>query len=335
MLSLRALRLLVVALALLVVLALLLSWMSWRKVRHLQEPLVLRVEEARLQSQQAHDLGQQLERQTQEYGTQLAALRGRTRNLEAFQQKTQEMAQALLRAQDQNLPIELEANLRSALEQAELTGMIEPLLAALTSSERRLMRIHDPRLLTVQQAIGQDLERVRKAQVPDTEALLTQIDQLQQRVDQLPMQGGTPLEPEEFFDQLPRSPEQGWQRLLQRLVTHGKNWIRVSRLDTSDAVIMDAHQRFLVRESLKLYLQAARLSLLARQYEISRQELEAAQRLMKRWFDGQSRRNILAMQELKNIAQAINAPQMPSIFESLHALENAIAQAHAAEQKGR
>jgi uroporphyrin-3 C-methyltransferase len=78
--------------------------------------------------------------------------------------------------------------LRLAQQQAQLTGSLEPLVAALKSAQQRIERAAQPRLAPVQRAMARDLERMASASVTDTAGLLARLDELVRQVDDLPLQ---------------------------------------------------------------------------------------------------------------------------------------------------
>ena len=83
-------------------------------------------------------------RQAQELARETAARQAlaETRLSEVALQRSQieELMQSLSRSRDENLVVDIEAALRLAQQQAQVTGSVEPLLAALRSADQRLER---------------------------------------------------------------------------------------------------------------------------------------------------------------------------------------------------
>jgi uroporphyrin-3 C-methyltransferase len=64
----------------------------------------------------------------------------------------------------------------------------------------------------------------------------------------------------------------------------------VTRIDRPEAMLIAPEQAFFLRENLKLRLLNARLALLSRQTPTALSDLQAAQNMVNRFFDGQSRK---------------------------------------------
>jgi hypothetical protein len=69
--------------------------------------------------------------------------------------------QSLSRSRDENLVVDIESAIRLAQQQAQLTGSVQPLLAALNSAEQRLTKVAQPRLAPVLRAVTRYIERIK------------------------------------------------------------------------------------------------------------------------------------------------------------------------------
>ena len=219
--------------------------------------------------------------------------------------------------------------MRVAQDQAQLTGSVQPLLAALRTAERRLARSSDPRLAPVARAVARDLERVKNANLADTAGLLARIDQLLREVDELPManavgpqrSGGAGRE-----RAAPPAPAPSWwERLGRSILDESRDLLRVSRIERPDATMLSPDQAFFVRENLKLRLQGARLAILARQYEAARADLAAAATSLGTWFDPSARRTQGAATLLQRIRAETRDAALPRVDDTLVALGQAAA----------
>jgi uroporphyrin-III C-methyltransferase len=99
----------------------------------------------------------------------------------------EELMRSLSRSRDENLVVDIESALRLAQQQAQLTGSVEPLLAALASAEARIARAAQPRLVPLQRALASDIAKVKAATVTDTGSLLNRLDELTRMADELPL----------------------------------------------------------------------------------------------------------------------------------------------------
>ena len=306
-------------------LALVMAALLWQKLSSMQEQLARQSADATTQSVEARTLARQADTEVRDALGRLAALDGRVSDLAAYRAQMEELVQSVARTRDANLAADLESALRVAQDQAQLTGSVQPLLAALRSTERRVAASNDPRLAPVARAVAQDLERVKNSNITDTAGLLARIDQLLRQVDELPManavgrQGGGARPTE----RAPTAPATWWERWGRNVLDEARDLLRVSRIERPEASMLSPDQAFFVRENLKLRLQGARLALLARQYEATRADLAAAAASLGTWFDPASRRTQAAATLLQRIRAETHDAALPSVADTLVALGQA------------
>jgi uroporphyrin-3 C-methyltransferase len=338
------------------VVALLAAVLLWQRVSDMQRQLALQSADAGNRSVEARTLALQAADVSRQNAVQLAALQSRVNDLSAYRAQLDQLVQSVARARDESLAAELEAALRLAQDQAQLTGSTEPLLAALNLAQRRLARATDPRLAPSTNAVARDLERVKAASIPDTAGLLARIDQLLRQIDDLPAANGVgPARSDQPRHRAAADARTAklaqkaggkapvpsdWQRVQQWLASsvwqpiaqQAAALVRVGRVDQPDAMMMAPDQVFFVRENLKLRLQGARLALLARQYEAARADLAAAQTAVDTWFDPAARRTQTAATLLQQVQNQTRSADLPRIDASLLALGNAQAAIDAAHK---
>ncbi|WP_084651805.1 uroporphyrinogen-III C-methyltransferase [Ottowia thiooxydans] len=302
------------------------SLMLWQKVSAMQEQLARQSGESGARSVEARTLARQAEETVRETAAKVAILDTRIADLSAYRAQLDEAVQSVARTRDENLAVDLEAALNVAQDQTQLTGRIEPLLAALRTAERRVARSGDPRLIPVGRAVARDLERVKSASIPDTAGLLSRLDQLLRQIDELPASNdvGRSRTEKQPVDAA-REPATGWwARMSQAVLNEARKLLSVSRIERPDASMMSPEQVFFLRENLKLRLQGAHLAILARQYEAARSNLSAAQFALGAYFDPASRRTQAAATLLQQIQAATKAADLPRVDETLLALGAAV-----------
>lgn len=301
--------------------------MLWQRFSSMQEQLARQNADATSQSVEARTLARQAEAEVRAATGKLAALEGRVNDLAAYRTQIEALVQSVARARDENLAIDLESALRMAQDQAQLTGSIEPLLAALRTTERRVARSNDPLLAPVARAVARDLERLKAAQPTDTAGVLARIDQLLRQVDELPVANAVGVR--HLGNATPSSaaapPDSWWARAGQRLLDEARSLLRVSRIERPEASLLSPEQGFFVRENLKLRLQGARLALLARQHEAARADLAAASSALGIWFDPASRKVQAAATLLQQIQGAMRSAEAPRMDDTLAALGQVVA----------
>src|SRR6218665_2035187 len=152
----RALALLLGSLA---VLALLLNGLLWERLSTLQDQLTRQTAEAGATAAEARTLVRQTQEQERVLAARQAVLEARLGEVALQRSQLEELMQSLSRTRDENLVVDIESAIRLAQQQAQLTGSLEPLVAALKSAQQRMERAAQPRLAPVQRAMDNDLDR--------------------------------------------------------------------------------------------------------------------------------------------------------------------------------
>lgn len=318
-------------LALVAAAALAATGLLWQKVTGMQEQLARQSAETGVQAVEARTLAKQAVEQARESASRQAVIEARLAEVAVQRTQLDELMQSMSRSRDENLVVDIESAIRLALQQAQLTGSVEPLLAALKSADLRISRAGQPRLALVQRAIARDVERIKAASVTDTPGLLVRIDELVRMVDDLPVVNAAP--------QGVAAPGTGsasgvssgsglpvwWQRALDTLGHEVRKLVRVSRIEQPEAVLLSPDQTFFLRENLKFKLLNARLGLLARQIASTRADLSAASAALNKYFDPSSRKTQAAATVLQQVQGQLKTAELPSVDETLAALSTAAA----------
>jgi uroporphyrin-III C-methyltransferase len=301
--------------------ALLLAAMLWQKLSTIQEQLARQSADSGANAIEARAVARAAQELARDAAARQAVLE--TRLTEVALQRTQleELMQSLSRSREENLVVDIESALRIAQQQSQLTGSAEPLVAALRTADQRLARAAQPRLARLRAAIARDLERIRTASVTDIPGVLVRLDELVRQVDELPLANAVatvnaPARPAPVPGNLPEWLQQG----LSILREEARALVRVSRIDQPEAVLVAPEQAFFLRENLKLKLLNARLSLLARQTESARNDVNASAQALFKYFDPASRRTQGAATQLQQVQAQLRAGELPRIDETLAAI---------------
>jgi uroporphyrin-3 C-methyltransferase len=100
-------------------------------------------------------------------------------------------------------------------------------------------------------------------------------------------------------------------------------FIRVQRVDKPEALMLAPDQAFFVRENVKLRLAAARAAALNRQTPLMRSDIDAAIVALERYFDREDRVVSQAIASLRQVAEAADKAEPPSLSETLAAIRQA------------
>ncbi len=320
------------ALAIACTVALALSVLLWWKLSNIQETLARQSADSGSVSVEARASAKQAQELSRDTAARLAL--NETRWSEVALQRTQleELMQSLSRSRDENLVVDIESALRLALQQAQLTGSVQPLVGALKSAQQRLSRVAQPRLTPVLRALTRDLERVQTVAITDTPALLIKMDELVRQVDELPLANAvglanvTPAPATATTSSWARAISASWwEQWLKELGGQVADLVRISRIDQPEATLLSPDQGFFVRENLKLRLLNARLGLLARQFDASRNDVLAVRRDLTRYFEANTRKSQAALALLQEVETQLKQVELPRLDESLAALATASA----------
>ncbi|SFE92358.1 uroporphyrinogen-III C-methyltransferase [Paracidovorax wautersii] len=321
--------------------ALVASLLLWQRLWSVQEQLARQSADSGTQAIEARSMARQAQDLARDTAAKQAVADARLNEVTLQRRQLEELIQSLSRSRDENLVVDIESGLRLAQQQAQLTGNLEPLVAALRSAQQRIERSAQPRLAPVQQAIERDLDRLGRASVTDTAGLLGRIDDLIRQVDDLPLLNAVAhasamrrMAAAQGADDAPATPASTagmprWQAVLtsawEVVRDEMRGLLRITRIDRPDAMLLAPEQAFFLRENLKLTLLNARLGVLARQLDSARSDLAAASTSLNRYFDPASRRTQAAATTLQQAQAHLKTAQLPGIDDSLAALATAAA----------
>ena len=324
--------------------SLLASSSLWVKLSAIQEALARQSADATAAALEGRTLAKSAQETVREMATRQALLETRLQEVALQRSQLEELIQSLSRSRDDNLLVDVDSALRLAQQQANLTGSLEPLLAALRSAELRVQRAAQPRLSPLLRALAKDIERVKSANVADTPSLLIKMDELVRLVDDLPLANAVAtlaaspkaatttlatrsLKPSSAPAEsatpgsglMARWPD--WLRQLASAVRdEARSLVRVSRVDMPEAALLSPEQSFFARENMKLKLLNARLALLSRQFDITRNDLTSASQLAARYFDSNARAMQQANGLLAQLQSQLKTATQPRIDDTLSAL---------------
>ncbi len=320
-----------VAITLVALAAMVAVLLLWQRLSAVQEQLARQIADTAVQTIEARTMARQAIEVAQEAAAKLAVSESRLNEVSLQRSQLESLMQSLSRSRDENLVVDIESAVRLAQQQAQLTGSVEPLLAALKSADQRVTRAAQPRLNALQRAVARDMERVKATALSDTPAILVKLDDLVRMADDIPLVNsvGKPVDGTPGVDLVANAAADGtsawWKRALQTLVQEGRGLLRVSRIEQPESALLSPEQSFFVRENFKLKVLNARLGLLARQLESARTDLRAATASLNKYFDPGSRKTQSAAALLKQVQAEMRSLEVPNLDDTLAALATAAA----------
>lgn len=311
------------------VVALWVSVLLWQKLSRIQEQLARQSADAGQQSMEAKAWAKQAQETVKDSTARLTLMESRLGEVALQRGQLEELIQSLSRSRDENLVVDIEAALRMAQQQAQLTGSMEPLLAALKSAQVRVKRAAQPRLAPVLRALEKDLDRLSTTPAFDLPGLLIKLDEGVALVDALVLANqelpSAALNRSVAVASGTTTPPSWWMAGLMKFADQLKGLVRVSRIESPEAALLSPEQGFFLRENLKLKLLNARLGLLARQNDAARADLASASVIVRRYADATSRKTTQLLQLLEQSAGQLKVGDSPRLDGSLTALSTAAA----------
>jgi uroporphyrin-3 C-methyltransferase len=314
----------------------------WQKLNAMQQQLARQSEAAGLQAGEARLTAKQAQELALETAAKLAVTEAKLAEVSLQRSQLEELMQSLSRSRDENLVVDIDSAIRLALQQSQLTGSIEPMLAALKSADVRVARAAQPRLTQLQRAIARDVAHIKATAMADTPALLVKLDELVTLADEMPIANAVPSGAinaagstagsaggAKNSENAKRKADEGvltwWTRVLELVQDEVRGLVRVSRIEDPDAALLTPEQSFFLRENLKLRLLNARLGLLSRQIDSARADLGTAALAMTHYFDAGSRKTQTAQALLVQVQGQMRSLEIPRIDDTLAALATAAA----------
>ncbi len=329
------------------------SALLWSKVSNMQELLAQQALQAQTQSLEARTLAQGTQDLLQTANTRLGVVEARVAEVSLQRGQLEELVRSLSRSREDTLALDLEAAMRLAVQQAQLTGSTAPLIASLKSASKRIENAAQPSLALAQRAMERDVERLRAAPVADTMGLLTRLDEALRLLDDLPLHNGAPqpasakpkaaaqkpaaaknqATPAEAAatEEAAQDDNSAWWRAGSRQLWHSVQaqageLLRVSLIPSPEAALLSPEQGFFLRQNLKLQLLNARLAILGRQNSAAITDLAAAQASIGHYFVPSATRTQTVQTILAQLQAQLRSSVQPNIEDTLTALANATAQ---------
>lgn len=308
------------------------SGLMWAKLSGIQEQLARQSADTGSQAVEARVTSKQAEELARETAARLSVTDAKLSEVALQRSQLEELMQSLSRSRDENLVVDIESAIRLAQQQAQLTGSVQPLLAALNSAEQRLTKVAQPRLAPVLRAVTRDIERIKATAVADTPALLFKLDELVRVVDTLPLLNAVGNAPKEKPVQAVPTTSWAkaismswWEKVLSDIWGDAQNLIRVSRIDKPEASMLAPDQSYFVRENLKLRLLNARLGLLARHFDVVQSDMQQANEDLVHFFDMQTRQGQTTLALAREVLAQSKQIEIPRVDDTIAALTTAAA----------
>ncbi|MDR0674049.1 MAG: uroporphyrinogen-III C-methyltransferase [Zoogloeaceae bacterium] len=309
-----------------IVLALLsLSAWQWLETRAAllgaRQEMAQRLVEGERLMQESRALADKAMRDAAELQRKYGALEARLSEFQDQANALQSLYQEAAVSRDDAVLAEVEQNVNIAVQHLQLSGNIPAAIFALQAADQRLVRL-EPRFLALRRALARDLERLRGTAFVDVTGMNLRLENVISGIDHLPL----------ALDNVsaPPTPDVGeveetawWRAFAREAWKEIRGLVRVQRFDQQSPELLSPDQGRILRENLKLRLLNARLALLSRDQWTFRSELAAAEKWLERYFNADAKATQSAQLHLRQLLATEIAVALPTLHESLAAIQNA------------
>lgn len=295
--------------------------LTYRELNQLESQLAKRLSDFETRNNESRVLAGQAQENTRELQVKIGVLEQKLAESQNQQLALEAMYQELARGRDETTLAEIEQLVYSASQQLQLSGNVKAALIALQTADSRLQRMDKPQFNALRKVIAKDIERLRASPAVDTTGISLRIDELIERIDELPLLPGKPTAQAAAAA---KQPVEGawWKRFASEAWGDFTQLLRVQNTEKAELPLLPPEQAYYARENLKLRLLTARLALLAHDEASYRSDLKAAQAWLKRYFDEQDKAVKNAATLLRQLTESPVRVDVPDISASLNAVRN-------------
>ena len=317
--------------------AMVFAWSTQQRVKALEAELVRRQQDAAAQATEARMAAKEAQEMAREVAAKLALLDARVAETSLQRTQLEDLIQSLARSRDENVLADLDTAIRVAMQQTAITGSADPLIVTLKQADERLGRYNQPRLERVRRAVAADLEKTKAAGVSDISVLTIRLDEAARSVDELLLLASVERRPavrsgaatSAALASAPAASARGWsdrwRDAAEYVWQEARSLIRVTRIDSPEAMLVAPEQQWFLRENLKLRLLNARLALLSRQFDTAQSDLRDALSVLDRYFDRGSRRVQSTIELVRQVQAQARLVSVPRPDATLAAIATATA----------
>ena len=213
-----------------------------------------------------------------------------------------------------------------ANQRLTLVGDAETSLVAMRAADERLRDSGNPGVFKVREQIAREISALRTLDPVDIEGVFAKLRVLEEQIPNLPIflpHSGAVQKPLETTpDAADSNQSSGIDTLFDTVIADLKDQVKVRRSDRELDVVLDPEEVRLIREVLKIKLEAARLALLERDSNSFREILNEIQSWIGAHFRNDDKRTQSFVSEIKSLDSVGLNIDYPNISQSLKMLEN-------------
>ncbi len=325
-------------------------WVSHTEIRNLREEVARRLQSGDSVNTEVKGVLKTVLENTRELQSKVGALDSKQAESQSQQLALEQLYQDLSKNRDDWALSEIEEVLSTASQQLELAGNVQGALIALQNADKTLSLSDKPQFIVIRRAIARDQDRLKALPTVDVPGIAVRLDSVIGQIDSLPLLSDekpvvSASEPKKSLHAAPKVAAKAkasdkdaapatatsewlavaqdkWESLSTEIWGELKQLIRIRSVDTPDALLLSPTQAYYARENLKLRLLNARLGLLSRNEFAFRNDLNAAQDTIAKYFDTRTKQVQTTQALLKQVQGSNLSIQMPTLSESINAVRN-------------
>lgn len=276
---------------------------------------------------------ERIETDAREQRDSLGALGGQVQALregqEAVKAALDKVHTDLARNRTEWLLTESEQLLVIANHRLQMARDVRSALSALRAADQQLKLVVNPNMLPVRKELAREIGLLEALEKADINGLALRLGTLAESVDRLPLAVDTRWLKDkspatrEAHDNKPADkagPESGWRAALRGLWQDLLSLVRLRTDVETQKPLLPPEQRYFLRENLRLMLYAAQNALLQGGVPVYQQNIKAAGRWVRDYFDTNTQAVTAALAEIEKLQSVKLATELPDISASLETL---------------
>lgn len=321
-------------------------WWTRSELSSLREEMAQRLRSGETFNAETKAIVKSVQDSTREMQAKLSILENKQIEAQGQQLALEQLYQELAKNRDDWALAEIEQVLSTASQQLQLAGNVQGAIIALQNADTRLSHSDKPQFIVIRRAIARDLDRLKALPSVDLtgialrlDSVIGQIDYMPLLSDERPTQAAIQPKPSRHtaHAEMPAKShntegstgsewlanlEDKWNSWANEMWREVKQVVRVRNVESPDALLLSPTQAFYARENLKLRLLNARLALLTRNEFAFRNDLNAAQDVIGKYFDTRAKQTQTVQALLRQVQASNLSIEIPSLADSLNAVRN-------------
>ena len=328
------------------------SYLTWQSFSGLRAAVGQRMQSAEAEVTPLRELSSETAGRLNALQSRLSGAEQRISELNLQRTQLEELMLSVSRSRDETLVQDLGSALRFAVQQAQLMGNPQPLIAALQVGIERIEAAANPRLAGVRDAMKNDLDVMQTETNTDVSLVVRDLARLTRDVNKIAMRDTAPptdrtvtsdadtsaapspaiglaTDPASttvapsLLDQAVTSVSTVWHSLSQAFVAQASQLVRVRAVAPTDELMLSPENAWVLRENLKLRLLSARLAVLSGQKQTALADISAVLQGIALYADPVAPSVVGLVGDLQQLQTTIAALHVPIPQSTLAALASA------------